>query len=134
MAQFHVWPLNNNNACAKGSFCRTRSTICVSCSQRISPQSGQFVASRKQEVFQRAEKTNSKLNFPKSFVPLPNELLSRSMDEQTLIDLIYQSMEESARQVRRSLGRTSYATTREQALNQVEMLQQAKQAAQQTGK
>ena len=58
-----------------------------------------FVASRKKEFFQRAEKTNPKLNFPKSFVTLPNELLSRSMDEQTLIDLIYQSMEESARQV-----------------------------------
>ena len=56
------------------------------------------------------------------------------MEEQILIDSIYQSMHDSARQVRRSLGRTSYATTREQALNQVEMLQQAKQAAQQTGK
>lgn len=64
---------------------------------------------------------------------MPN-IIESSMEEQTLIDLIYHSMEESARQVRRSLGRTSYATTREQALNQVEMLQQAKQAAQQTGK
>ena len=53
------------------------------------------------------------------------------MEEQILIDSIYQSMQDSARQVRRSLGRTSFATTREQALNQVEMLQQAKQAAQQ---
>ena len=53
------------------------------------------------------------------------------MEEQILIDSIYQSMQDSARQVRRSLGRTSFATTREEALNQVEMLQQAKQAAQQ---
>ena len=56
------------------------------------------------------------------------------MEEQILIDSIYQSMQDSARQVRRSLGRTSYATTREQALSQVAMLEQAKQEAQQTGK
>ena len=56
-----------------------------------------------------------------------------SMEEQILIDSIYQSMQDSARQVRRSLGRTSYATTREQALKQVEMLEQAKQTAQQIG-
>lgn len=56
------------------------------------------------------------------------------MEEQILIDSIYQSMQDSARQVRRSLGRTSYATTREKALSQVAMLQEAKQAAQQTGK
>ena len=54
-------------------------------------------------------------------------------EEQILIDSIYQSMQDSAQQVRRSLGRTSYATTLEEALSQVEMLQQAKQAAQQTG-
>lgn len=56
------------------------------------------------------------------------------MGEKEFIDAIYKSMQDSARQVRRSLGRTSYATTREQALSQVEMLQQAKQTAQQTGK
>ncbi|MBQ6276362.1 MAG: hypothetical protein IJK62_06630 [Bacteroidales bacterium] len=50
-----------------------------------------------------------------------------------MIDSIYQSMQDSAQQVRRSLGRTSYATTLEEALSQVEMLQQAKQAARQTG-
>ena len=50
------------------------------------------------------------------------------MEEQTLIDLIYQSMEESARQVRRSLGRPSSQATREQALKQVEMLNAAKMA------
>ncbi len=55
------------------------------------------------------------------------------MEEQILIDSIYRSMQDSARQVRRSLGRTSYATTLEEALSQVEMLQKAKQAAQQTG-
>ena len=65
---------------------------------------------------------------------LTNIQTKYSMEEQILIDSIYQSMQDSARQVRRSLGRTSYATTREEALKQVEMLQQAKQAAQQTGK
>ena len=55
------------------------------------------------------------------------------MDEQTFIDLINKSMQASALQIRRSLGRMPYAATREQALNQVLMLQQAK-AAQQTGK
>lgn len=57
----------------------------------------------------------------------------KKMEQKTFLDSIYQSMQDSAQQVRRSLGRTSYATTREQALSQVEMLQQAKQAAQQAG-
>ena len=55
------------------------------------------------------------------------------MGRKIFLDSIYRSMQDSARQVRRSLGRTSYATTLEEALSQVEMLQKAKQAAQQTG-
>ena len=55
------------------------------------------------------------------------------MEEQILLDLINKSMRDSALQVRRSLGRMSYATTREEALSQVAMLQKAKEA-QQTGK
>ena len=58
---------------------------------------------------------------------MPKEL------EQILLNSINRSMQASALQVRCSSGRTSYATTREQALKQVQMLQQAKQA-QQTGK
>ena len=42
-------------------------------------------------------------------------------------------MQDSAVQVRRSLGRTSYATTHSQALQQAKMLEQAK-LAQQIGK
>ena len=49
------------------------------------------------------------------------------MEEQTFIDLIYKSMQDSAQQVRRSLGRTPSVATREQALNQVQMLQRAKE-------
>ena len=56
-----------------------------------------------------------------------------SMEEQILIDLINKSMQASALQIRRSLGRMPYAVTREQALNQVLMLQRAKEA-QQIGK
>lgn len=56
------------------------------------------------------------------------------MDEQTFIDLICKSMQDSAQEVRRSLGRMPSAVTREQALNQVAFLLNAKQAAQQIGK
>ena len=56
------------------------------------------------------------------------------MDEQTFLDTLYQSMQDSARQVRFSLGRPSSQTTREQASQQVAMLQAAKAAAQQIGK
>ena len=57
-----------------------------------------------------------------------------SMEEQILIDLINKSMQASALQIRRSLGRTPYVATREQALNQVAFLLKAKQAAQVIGK
>ena len=56
------------------------------------------------------------------------------MGQQAFLDSIYQSMQESARQVRSSLGRPSSQATREQALRQVQMLQAAKEAAQATGK
>ncbi len=55
------------------------------------------------------------------------------MEEQILLDSIYKSMQVSAQQIRCSLGRTSSQVTREQALKQVAMLQQAK-LAQQIGK
>ena len=47
------------------------------------------------------------------------------MERQTLLNSIRQSMQASAVQV---TGRTSYATTRKQALQQVQILEQAKQA------
>ena len=50
------------------------------------------------------------------------------MEKQTLLNSIKRSMQVSAAQVRCSLGRTSSAATREQALKQVQMLQQAKLA------
>ena len=55
------------------------------------------------------------------------------MAKETFLNLISQSMQESARLVRSSLGRSSYVTTREKALEQVAMLQAAKNA-QATGK
>lgn len=56
------------------------------------------------------------------------------MGEQTFLALINQSMQDSARHVRLSLGRPSSRATRQQALNQVAMLQAAKEAAQTAGK
>ena len=50
------------------------------------------------------------------------------MERQTFIDSLFQSMRDSARQVRLLLGRPSSRATREQALRQVEMLQAAKEA------
>ena len=55
------------------------------------------------------------------------------MGQKIFLDLIYQSMQDSAQQVRRSLGRPSSRATRQQALRQVAMLKAAKEA-QQTGK
>lgn len=55
------------------------------------------------------------------------------MDEQTFLDSIYKSMQDSARQIRFSLGRMPSQVTREQACQQVAMLEHAKQA-QQIGK
>ena len=49
------------------------------------------------------------------------------MAQETFYNLISQSMQESAQLVRSSLGRSSCATTREKALAQVAMLQEAKE-------
>ena len=51
------------------------------------------------------------------------------MGQETFLNLINQSMQESARLVRSSLGRSPYVTTREKALEQVAMLQAAKERA-----
>ena len=55
------------------------------------------------------------------------------MEEKILMDLLYQSMQDSAREARLSLGRPSSHATRQQALEQVAMLKAAREA-QQTGK
>ena len=55
------------------------------------------------------------------------------MAQETFFHLIIQSMQESAQLVRSSLGRSSYVISREKALAQVEMLQEAKER-QQTGR
>lgn len=54
------------------------------------------------------------------------------MVQETFYILISQSMQESAQLVRSSLGRSSYVISREKALAQIAMLEQAKR--QQTGK
>ena len=46
-----------------------------------------------------------------------------------LLDLLYQSMQDSAREARLSLGRPSSWATREEALQQVAMLKAAKDSA-----
>lgn len=48
------------------------------------------------------------------------------MDEQDFLNRITQSMNESQEQSLRSLGRPSSCATREQAINQVEMLEAAR--------
>ena len=55
------------------------------------------------------------------------------MDPQTFLDLIYESIQENARLVRLSMGRPVSRATLEEALQQVAMLEAAKQA-QATGK
>lgn len=49
-------------------------------------------------------------------------------EEKTLVRKIYQSMQNSAREIRLSLGRPTSHATREEALRQVEMLQNAKKS------
>ena len=51
------------------------------------------------------------------------------MEEKILMDLLYQSMQDSAREARLSLGRPSSHATRQQALEQVAMLKAAKDRA-----
>ena len=50
------------------------------------------------------------------------------MRQKIFLDSIYQSMQDSAREVRLSLGRPSSHATRQQALQQVAMLKAAKDA------
>ena len=72
--------------------------------------------------------------FSEYTIQLIDNYISKILNGKTNLTQFNQpSMQASALQVRCSSGRTSYATTREQALKQVQMLQQAKQA-QQTGK
>lgn len=52
------------------------------------------------------------------------------MGQKIFLDSIYQSMQDSAREVRLSLGRPSSHATRQQALQQVAMLKAAKEAQQ----
>ena len=56
------------------------------------------------------------------------------MGRKIFLDSIYRSMQDPARQVRLLLGRPSSRATRQQALQQVAMLEAAKEAAQQIGK
>jgi hypothetical protein len=49
------------------------------------------------------------------------------MDEQTFLDSLFQSMQESAREVQ-AMGRTTSHATREEALRQVRMLQEVRDA------
>ena len=51
------------------------------------------------------------------------------MEEKFLMDLLYHSMQDSAREARLSLGRPSSSATREEALQQVAMLKAAKDRA-----
>ena len=57
-----------------------------------------------------------------------SSFIYNNTEEQTLIDLLYQSMQDSAREIRLSLGRPTSHATREEALRQVEMLQKAKKS------
>jgi hypothetical protein len=52
------------------------------------------------------------------------------MGQKMFLDSIYQSMQDSAREARLSLGRPSSHATRQQALQQVAMLNGAKEALQ----
>ena len=56
------------------------------------------------------------------------------MEEKRFMDLIYQSMQDSAREVRLTTGRPSSHATLEEALQQVAMLKAAKEASQPIGR
>jgi len=58
--------------------------------------------------------------------------MRKDMEEKRFLDLIYQSMQDSAREIRLSLGRPPSHATLEEALKQVAMLKAAKEAAQPT--
>ena len=52
------------------------------------------------------------------------------MEKKDFLDLIYQSMKDSEREILLSLGRPPSHTTRQQAIQQVAMLKAAKEASQ----
>ena len=56
------------------------------------------------------------------------------MEEQVFLDLIYKSMQESARQIQQTLGRPPSSATRVEALKQVAMLKAAKDESNQKKK
>ena len=62
------------------------------------------------------------------------QMIDNNMEEKILMDLLSQSMQDSAREARLSLGRPSSHATREEALRQVAMLKAAKEAAQPIGR
>jgi len=51
------------------------------------------------------------------------------MEEQVFLDLLYKSMQESAKQIQQTLGRPPSSATLEEALQQVAMLKAAKDKA-----
>lgn len=57
-----------------------------------------------------------------------SSFIYNNTEEQTLIDLLYQSMQDSAREIRLSLGQPTSHATREEALQQVEILQNVKKS------
>ena len=57
-----------------------------------------------------------------------------SMEEQAFLDLIYKSMQESAREILQTLGRPPSSATREEAIKQVAMLKAAKDESNQKKK
>ncbi|WP_155950149.1 hypothetical protein [Prevotella sp. P6B4] len=48
------------------------------------------------------------------------------MEEKVLLDLIYKSIQESAREIQQALGRPPSSATREEAIKQFAMLKAAK--------
>lgn len=83
-----------------------------------------FNKSTQQEQINTSIQYNS---FSEDTLHLIDNYINDIMEEQMFINSIYRSMQDSALQVRRSLGRMPYATTHEQALRQAEMLRQAKE-------
>ena len=50
------------------------------------------------------------------------------MEEQVFLDLLYKSIQESVRHIKRTLGRRPSSATREEALKKIAMLKAAKEA------
>ena len=82
-----------------------------------------------QEIFDAIEAEG----FSERVVALIDNYINDILNGKTsFLDSIFQSMQDSARLVRLLLGRPSSHATREQALKQVQMLEQARLAAQTT--